>query len=107
VACLGNGLPSAAPVEAMRDRFNATSGLPLAERLLRALEHARDGLAATHERVSSSLLVRSPAAASQVDLRVDLTRDGGCAVADLRRVFDAYAPLTALYEKRSNAPHPP
>jgi hypothetical protein len=95
----------------MLHRFEATAGLPLAERLLRALEHARDGLdaglGADDRRVSSSLLARSATPASQVDLRVDLAREGSCAIAELRQLFDAYAPLTALYEERSNSPRPP
>lgn len=60
--------------------------------------------------MSSALMVRAPHERAPVDLRVDLARaepSNGCdAIADLRRLFDRYRPLTTFYERRSMSPHP-
>ena len=108
LAVLGNGLPDPGPLYALSDRFQAQAGLPLAERLLQALEHARDVVGGRRTVASSSLLVRAPDEAGSVDLRVDLARappaEGGCAIADLRRLHDISQPLTALYIQRSRLP---
>ncbi len=108
VACLGNGLTDRAPLAAMHQQFEATSDLPLAERLLQALEQARTVLAPDALLVSSSLMVRAPSQSAQTDLRVDIAclppGSGGCSIADLRRLYDQYQPLAALYEARSTAP---
>jgi hypothetical protein len=92
----------------MHRQFAATSALPLAERLLQALERARAALAPGAPLVSSSLLVRAPAQPAQTDLRVDVARQppeaGGCSIADLRHLYDQYQPLAAFYEARSTAP---
>ncbi len=108
VACLGNGLAGRMPLEAMYLQFEATPELPLAERLLQALEQARAMLAPGAPLTSSALLVRAPAQSAQTDLRVDMARKlpetGGCSIADLRLLYDQYCPLTALYEARSTTP---
>ncbi len=108
VACLGNGLPDKAPLEAMRHRFAATPGLTLAERLLLALEQARTVLEPGALLVSSSLQVRGPSQSARTDLRVDIARQppgsGGCSIRDLRQLYDQYQPLAELYEARSTAP---
>lgn len=109
-ACLGNGLPDRSVLDAMQRSYMDGHKLSLAERLLSTLEAARACLAPATPLVSSSLLVRAPDEKIHIDLRVDLARDppgaGGCSVADLRRLFDQYLPLTTLYEKRSMSPHP-
>ncbi len=110
LAVLGNGLPDAGPLQALFDRFQAQAALPLAERLLDALEHARDVVGRRRAMVSSSLMVRAPDEAGSIDLRVDLVRappeDDGCAIADLRRLYDIFQPLAGLYVQRSQAPDP-
>ncbi len=115
LVCLGNGLPDAFPLEAMRGCFAGLAGAPLAERLLQTLEHGRDVVGRRRAMVSSALLVRAPLAqglgtVAPIDLRIDLVREppeaGGCAVADLRRLHDRYRPLADYYVQRSMAPHP-
>lgn len=109
VLCLGNGIVGGA--EALDDAlagFAHDVGAPLAERLLHALERAKARLGETFPVTSTSLLVRSPAAESQIDLRIDAprvpTENGGSALADLRRLHDAYLPLLDIYAARSVAP---
>ena len=108
LAVLGNGLPDAAPLHALSDRFRSQAALPLAERLLDGLEHARDVVGGRRAMLSSSLMVRAPDEAGSIDLRVDMARllpaEGGCAVGDLRRLYDTFHPLTKLYAQRSHAP---
>lgn len=110
LAVLGNGLPDAAPLQALFDAFRAEPGRTLPERLLGALEHARTVVGRRRAMVSSSLLVRAPDEAGSIDLRVDLARappaEGGCAVADLRRLYDTFHPLAELYVQRSRTPDP-
>ena len=99
---MGNGLAGPQVVEAMHDGFLANAGVDLAERLLRAIEA---GYAAGGEPVgqqSAGLIVSMPDCERPlVDLRIDmaspLPKDGGDAVKDLRRVFDAFKPLVPYY----------
>ncbi|CAH1653846.1 DUF1028 domain-containing protein [Chelatococcus asaccharovorans] len=108
--CLGNGLPDQDVLAAMQRRFIDAHGQPMAERLLATLEAARGHLGPESPLLSSSLLVRTPGETVHIDLRVDLARDppeaGGCALTDLRRLFERYLPLTDIYKKRSMSPHP-
>lgn len=110
LVCLGNGLPDISPLEAMRAQWRAGRDRPLAERLLSALEQARDVLGGVSPVTSSSLLARSPQEADQIDLRVDFPsvppQEGGDAVRDMRKLYERYRPLAELYAKRSMTPHP-
>jgi uncharacterized Ntn-hydrolase superfamily protein len=110
LVCLGNGLPDEEPLEAMKSQYLASSNLPLAEQMLCALETARDTIGPSFPVTSSSLLVRSPEEAEQIDLRVDFPQtapdDGGDAVRDLRGLYARYRPLADLYAKRSMRPDP-
>ncbi len=98
---MGNGLACPEVVEAIHDGFSANAGEAFPERLVRAIEA---GYAAGGEAVgqkSAGLIVTSPQYDRPlVDLRIDmaspLPTEGGDAVRDLRRVFDAYKPLIPL-----------
>jgi uncharacterized Ntn-hydrolase superfamily protein len=110
--CLCNGLPDVdRPLDAALAGFAAAgegSGASLADRLLAALESAKTMLGEAFPVTSASLLVRSPAAESQIDLRVDMPsrpiEAGGNALVDLRRLHDEYLPLVDIYAARSVAP---
>lgn len=109
VLCLGNGLThDALALDEAAAGFADRAGAPLAERLLHALERAHAVLGDTFPVISTSLLVRSPTAESQIDLRVDFPRrameDGGSALADLRELYGQYLPLIDIYAARSVAP---
>jgi uncharacterized Ntn-hydrolase superfamily protein len=99
---MGNGLAGRQVVDAIHDSFGGSAGLPLPERLVLAIEA---GFAAGGEPIgqtSAGLLVSSPAYDRPlVDLRIDMANplpsEGGDAVRDLRRVFDAYKPLIPYY----------
>jgi uncharacterized Ntn-hydrolase superfamily protein len=108
-ACLGNGLPDGAVLQAMHACFDQHAGQTLEQRLLASLEQGRRVLGPAAWLVSSALRVGGPAGAAPLDLRVDLAREppaaGGCAVADLRLLCDTYRPLALVYEARSHAPH--
>lgn len=99
---MGNGLASSAVVDAIYDRFEANRDVDFPERLVQAIEA---GYAAGGEPVgqlSAGLIVCAPDMARPlVDLRVDMAHpgpaEGGDAVKDLRRVFDAYKALIPYY----------
>lgn len=101
---MGNGLASSAVVDAIHDSFAAESAADFAERLVRAIEA---GYAAGGEPVgqlSAGLIVCAPNLARPlVDLRVDMAHpgpaEGGDAVKDLRRTFDAYKALIPYYSE--------
>lgn len=109
VLCLGNGLTRGVGVldEAV-ESFTRAVDEPLPERLLRALERGKAVLGDAFPITSSSLLVRSTSAESQIDLRVDMSRvpteEGGNALADLRFLYEQYRPLLDVYAARSVAP---
>jgi uncharacterized Ntn-hydrolase superfamily protein len=110
LVCLGNGLSAgAAALDAVAEGFKGSSpGLPLADRLLTSLENSKRLLGESFPITSASLLVRSPGAESQIDLRIDVpnrpVEDGGNALADLRRLYAEYLPLVDIYAARSVAP---
>jgi uncharacterized Ntn-hydrolase superfamily protein len=111
VICLGNGLfDDGAELDQALSGFIDTAGLSLAERLLHALECAKSRTGDRFHATSAALLVRSPTAESQIDLRVDLpripTEQGGSSLADLRTLYTQYQPLLEIYAARSVTPRP-
>jgi uncharacterized Ntn-hydrolase superfamily protein len=98
---LGNNLASPAVVEAMVQAYRAGDGRPLAERLLRVLEAGCAAGGGNRGQLSAGLATAEPGSArSRIDLRVDLRAgEDGDAVRDLRRVFDAYDPLSDYYDR--------
>jgi uncharacterized Ntn-hydrolase superfamily protein len=103
-AAAANMVVGEAVIEAMVQRFEGTADLPLEERLLQALEagHAAGG-EALGER-SAGLLVVDRDVFPRVDLRVD---EHPTAVAELRRVFEAYKPLIDYFAARPANPYLP
>lgn len=99
---MGNGLASAAVVSAIFEAFSAGGTATFAERLLSSIEA---GYVAGGEPIgqsSAGLIVCGPNADRPlIDIRIDmaspLPKDGGDAVLDLRRLFDAYSPLAPYY----------
>jgi uncharacterized Ntn-hydrolase superfamily protein len=109
ILCMGNGIAHDEDIlDAALSGFSDNPQTPLAERLLTTLEGAKAKLGEAFPVTSASLLVRSPTAESQIDLRVDLPRiptdQGGSALADLRDLYDQYLPLLDTYAARSVAP---
>jgi len=99
---MGNGLAGPQVVDAIHGSFAGSVGLPLPERLVQAIEA---GYAAGGEPIgqkSAGLLVSSleydrPLIDLRIDMASPLPSEGGDAVRDLRRVFDAYKPLIPYY----------
>lgn len=99
---MGNGLAGREVAEAIHDAFAADADHAFAERLVRAIEA---GYAAGGEPIgqqSAGLVVAAPDCERPlIDIRVDmanpLPKDGGDAVKDLRRLFDAFEPLVPYY----------
>jgi uncharacterized Ntn-hydrolase superfamily protein len=104
-ACaLGNILANARVPAAMLRAFQADPTAPLAERLLQALEA---GLAAGGESApvrSAHLLVVEQESFPLIDLRVDWH---DAPIAELRALWQAYAPQTNLYVLRALDPNNP
>ncbi len=97
-AVLGNGLVSAGVLEAMGAHFESARDVPFEERLLQSVE---TGFAAGGEgrrHLSSSIITTMRGARrARLDLRVDIAPEGADSIHELRRIFDAYAPLMDYY----------
>lgn len=104
VGAAANMVVGAAVVQAMRERFEHTPDLPLEERLLQAIEagHAAGGEANGEH--SAALLVVHREVFPRIDLRVD---EHPTAVAELRRIYETYKPLTDYFEERAANPDIP
>jgi uncharacterized Ntn-hydrolase superfamily protein len=101
---LGNVLPGAQTLSAMRERFTSTVGQPFEERLLEALEAGRDAGGQIGGQVSAALLVYDQDKFARIDLRVDQHDEP---VGELRRVFEAYRPYIPYYIHRQRDPRVP
>jgi uncharacterized Ntn-hydrolase superfamily protein len=101
---LGNVLPGAQTLDAMRDRFTATADSPFEDRLLAALESGRDAGGQIGGQVSAALLVYDQDKFARIDLRVDQHDEP---VGELRRVFEAYRPYIPYYVQRQRDPRVP
>ena len=105
-AALGTMLSSEKVIDALVAAFESGHQLDLEDRLLNALEGARDagGLkdssVALKER-SVALVVWGRHDYSDIDLRVDLRDD---AIAELRRIYIDYKPTGEYYEERARHP---
>lgn len=103
---LGTMVASEKVVDALVAGFEFGHQLDLEDRLLNALERARDagGLkgsgGAVKER-SVALIVWSQRDYSDIDLRVDLRDD---AIAELRSIYVDYKPTVEYYEERARHP---
>lgn len=99
---MGNGLVGPGVVDAIFDSFAAGKDLPFFERLVQTIEAggAAGGEAIGHK--SAGIIACAPGIERPlIDLRIDmanpLPQEGGDAIRDLRRVFDAYEPLVPYY----------
>jgi uncharacterized Ntn-hydrolase superfamily protein len=91
-------------VKAMAERFGSTPDLPLEERLLSAIEAGHDAGGEAGGEHSAGLFVVDREVFARVDLRVD---EHATAVAELRRVFEAYRPLIDYFQERAADPSIP
>ncbi len=98
---LGNVLPGAQTLDAMRERFLGTAGQLLEDRLLQALESGRDAGGQVGGQVSAALLVYGEDRFARIDLRVDQHEEP---VGELRRVFEAFRPYIPYYVQRQRDP---
>jgi uncharacterized Ntn-hydrolase superfamily protein len=100
---MGNGLAGPQVVSAMYDAFVGGKGLDFEERLVRTLEAGYGAGGETIGQLSAGLVVAMPGQRPRTDLRVDMAnptpKEGGDAVLDLRRVFNAYKPLIPYYSE--------
>jgi uncharacterized Ntn-hydrolase superfamily protein len=99
---MGNGLAGPQVVEAMHAAFLANAGVEFAERLVRTVEAGYEAGGEPIGQLSAGLIVASAKYRRPlVDLRIDMAhpgpKEGGDAVKDLRRTFDAYKPLIPYY----------
>lgn len=98
---LGNLLAAADVPQRMVDAYAGTADAPLAERLLRALEAGLAAGGETGDERSAGLYVAEVYDWPVVDLRVDWH---DTPIAELRRLWELYAPQRAAYEQRARAP---
>ncbi|MBI3370862.1 MAG: DUF1028 domain-containing protein [Betaproteobacteria bacterium] len=101
-AVFGEGLAGEPALEAMLRRFEAHSPEDLDERLLLALEAARDaGAPGAGAAISAALVVWGRRNHNDIDLRVDLHERP---IDELRRVYADYKPTAEFYDERARNP---
>lgn len=100
----GNVLAGAEVVDAIAAAFEQSPLEDLAERLVRAVEAGRDAGGQPEGQNSSALLVCGEHSFPIVDLRVELLDSPE---AELRRLWDWYAPMVPYYVRRSYSPDVP
>jgi uncharacterized Ntn-hydrolase superfamily protein len=93
----GNALTSERTATAMFDTYRAAKGVPIEERLMRALEAGRDAGGQHGGQHSANLIIYSKQDYPLVDLRVDEHEEP---IGELRRLHDLYAPQAEYYELR-------
>jgi uncharacterized Ntn-hydrolase superfamily protein len=98
---LGNLLAAADVPQRMLDGYDRAADAPLPERLLRALEAGLAAGGETGDERSAGLHVAEVHDWPVVDLRVDWHEEP---IAELRRLWELYAPQRAAYEQRARAP---
>ena len=100
----GNVLAGAQVVDAIAEKFEFEAGRDLAERLVRAIEAGRDAGGQPEGQNSAALLVYGEHSFPVVDLRVELN---DAPEAELRRLWDWFAPMVPYYVRRSYSPDVP
>ena len=95
---MGNVLAGERVVQAIADEYRASAGDPFEERLIRAIEAGRDAGGQEEGQTSASILTFGRESYSRCDLRVDIHAEP---IAELRRVYDWYAPLIPYYVERA------
>ncbi len=94
---MGNVLLGPHIAEAMARAFEVSGDEDLEERLMRAIEAARDAGGQHGGQTSAGLLVYDREVFSRVDLRVDHHEEP---IGELRRVFELYKPETDFFNLR-------
>lgn len=95
---MGNVLAGPEVVDAIAEDYRAGAALAFEDRLVRAIEAGRDAGGQEEGQCSASLLTFGRDEFSRCDLRVDVSDEP---VAELRRVYDFYAPLVPYYVERA------
>ena len=103
-AVAGNRLTSEKTVTAMAAAFENSAGEDLAERLICALEAARDAGGQVAGQFSSALQVHHQRSYAWVDLRADEHNEP---ITELRRLYGLYIPLIPYYQERPSNPGMP
>lgn len=103
-AASGNRLANDKVCTAMADTFKATEKLELADRVLSAIEAARDAGGQVAGQYSAALLVYHQRTYAWVDLRADEHNEP---IGELRRLYQLYVPLMKYYNDRPNNPSMP
>lgn len=88
----------------MANTFEATAELALADRVLTALEAARDAGGQVAGQYSAALVVYHQRTYAWVDLRADEHNEP---VSELRRLYRLYVPLMKYYNDRPDNPSMP
>lgn len=96
VSVAGNMLAGQGVVEATRDAFLAAAGLPLAERLLAAMEAGEAAGGDKRGRQSAAVQVASKDPYPDIDLRVD---DHPDPLAELRRIYAVWHDYTRHFRR--------
>ena len=101
---MGNKLVGEHVVAAIAESFRSSAAEPLLEeRLMGAIEAGRDAGGQEIGHLSGGMVVHGNDAHPRTDLRIEMANptpeEGGDAVNDLRRVFDAFKPLISYYEE--------
>jgi uncharacterized Ntn-hydrolase superfamily protein len=99
---MGNVLAGAQVAAAIEAAFLVSEGLPIEERLVRAIEAGRDAGGQEEGQVSASLITFGREPVARCDLRVDLNAEP---IAELRRIYDWYAPLIPYFVARTADPN--
>lgn len=99
---MGNGIAGPQVVDEMFAAYQKNSAEPFEERILRTLEAGYLAGGEVVGQLSAGLIVADPGVKRpRIDLRIDMANptppEGGDAVKDLRRVFNAYKPLIPYY----------
>lgn len=100
---MGNGLSGKQVIEDMFEAYQQETDCAFEERLLRTLEAGFKAGGEPKGQMSGGLIVSMPGVKRpRTELRIDMakptTEEGGDAVLDLRRSFDAYGPLVPYYD---------
>ena len=98
---MGNIIASKHVVDAIAEEYEASSAMVFEDRLVRAVEAGRDAGGQEEGQTSASILTFGKDSYSRCDLRVDVHEEP---IAELRRVYDWYAPLVPYFEERAHNP---
>jgi uncharacterized Ntn-hydrolase superfamily protein len=95
---MGNVLAGPEVAEAIAEEYQASAAMTFEDRLVRAIEAGRNAGGQEEGQCSASLLTFGRDEFSRCDLRVDVSDEP---VAELRRIYDFYAPLVPYYVERA------